>query len=118
MPIFIPPLERKEDIPLLLGNLQLILPINIKYRQFDLPKMLQVLVNYYWNGNVRQLKNVTEQISVIEQEREISISILRSYLPDEDMEKLRCFLSRQVWKKIFNSEREILYQVLFDMKKT
>jgi len=78
----------------------------------------QLLSNYYWNGNVRQLKNITEQISVIEQQREISVQILRTYLPKDDVERLPALFSKSTNDaKTFNSEREILYQVLFDMKK-
>ncbi|NLI71308.1 MAG: sigma-54-dependent Fis family transcriptional regulator [Bacteroidales bacterium] len=120
VPIFIPPLrERKEDIPLLFRKFAADFADKYKMPPIRLTEdAKQVLVNYYWNGNVRQLKNVTEQISVIEQEREISASILRSYLPDEDMEKLPAvFSADKSGRKIFNSEREILYQVLFDMKK-
>jgi transcriptional regulator with PAS, ATPase and Fis domain len=77
-----------------------------------------LLSNYYWNGNVRQLKNITEQISVIEQQREINSQILRTYLPKDDMERLPAlFAGSGHEQKSFNSEREILYQVLFDMKK-
>jgi len=77
-----------------------------------------LLSNYYWNGNVRQLKNITEQISVIEQQREINSQILRTYLPKDDMERLPALFSGSGnEQKSFNSEREILYQVLFDMKK-
>jgi DNA-binding NtrC family response regulator len=77
-----------------------------------------LLTNYYWNGNVRQLKNITEQISVIEQSREISDQILKTYLPKDDIERLPAIFSKNGGDhKTFNSEREILYQVLFDMKK-
>jgi DNA-binding NtrC family response regulator len=75
-------------------------------------------MNYYWNGNIRQLKNITEQISVIEQQREINAQILRTYLPENEVERMPALFSRQSNDaKSFNSEREILYQVLFDMKK-
>jgi DNA-binding NtrC family response regulator len=77
-----------------------------------------MIMNYYWNGNVRQLKNITEQISVIEQQRDITPAILRSYLPVEDMERLPAIFQRENSDhKTFQNEREILYQVLFDMKK-
>ena len=77
-----------------------------------------MIMNYYWNGNVRQLKNITEQISVIEQQREITPAILRSYLPAEDIERYPALFERERSEhKTFNNEREILYQVLFDMKK-
>ncbi|MBO5975393.1 MAG: sigma-54-dependent Fis family transcriptional regulator, partial [Paludibacteraceae bacterium] len=76
--------------------------------------------HYYWKGNIRQLKNVTEQISIIEKNREISSSVLQHYLPQEEaIYSPALLLDNQTTnnKKSFNSEREILYQVLFDMKK-
>jgi len=78
----------------------------------------QLLSSYYWNGNVRQLKNITEQISVIEQQRDINSQILRNYLPKDEVERFPALLSASASeKRTFNNEREILYQVLFDMKK-
>jgi len=74
-----------------------------------------LLMNYSWPGNVRQLKNITEQISIIEQEREISFDILKSYLPEENGKKLPAIFGH-VDEKTFSSEREILYKILFDMK--
>ncbi len=120
VPIAVPPLrERKEDIVLLFRKFAS--DFAEKYRMpaiklTDDAKAL--LTNYYWNGNVRQLKNITEQISVIEQQREINASILRSYLPKDDVERLPAIFGKVGNdQKSFNSEREILYQVLFDMKK-
>ena len=120
VPIYIPPLrERKEDIPLLFRKFASDFAEKYKMPPIRLTDDgKHVLMNYYWNGNVRQLKNVTEQISVIEQQRDISASILRSYLPNENMEKLPAVFSAEKSEgKTFSSEREILYQVLFDMKK-
>ncbi len=77
----------------------------------------QVLLNYEWPGNVRQLKNITEQLSIIEQEREISASSLTQYLPDYHKTRLPALISKvPVSEEAFNSEREILYKVLFDMR--
>jgi DNA-binding NtrC family response regulator len=77
----------------------------------------QVLLNYEWPGNIRQLKNLTEQLSIIEQEREISAAILMHYLPDYHKTRLPALIRREgVSEDAFNSEREILYKVLFDMK--
>jgi len=119
VPIAVPALrDRKEDIPLLFRKFAS--DFAEKYRMPPIrltDDARQLLMNYYWNGNVRQLKNITEQISVIEQQRDISMSILRNYLPNDDMERLPAVFSRNVDQKTFNSEREILYQVLFDMKK-
>lgn len=75
----------------------------------------EMLLNYYWPGNVRQLKNITEQISVIEQEREVSAVMLSHYLPDFQSGRLPVPV-RPAEGKGFNTEREILYKVLFDMK--
>lgn len=76
-----------------------------------------VLNNYRWPGNIRQLKNVTEQISIIEQEREITGEALRHYLPNEGGQNLPAIFSRASENQSFANEREILYKVLFDMKK-
>jgi transcriptional regulator with PAS, ATPase and Fis domain len=75
-----------------------------------------VLVNYTWPGNVRQLKNITEQISIIEQNREISAEVLRVYLPEITRKNLPALLSKGQ-ENSFSNEREILYKVLFDMKR-
>ena len=108
VPISIPPLrDRKEDIPLLFRKFSA--DFADKYRMPPIrltDEARMMLMNYYWNGNVRQLKNITEQISVIEQKREITPSILRNYLPHEDMEKLPAiFLHGKSEGKSFNSER-------------
>ncbi|MCX6334513.1 MAG: sigma-54 dependent transcriptional regulator [Bacteroidia bacterium] len=74
-----------------------------------------LLLNYSWPGNVRQLKNITEQISIIESEREITASTLKAYLPEYDGVKLPAVIKREDDKN-YSSEREILYKILFDMK--
>lgn len=77
----------------------------------------QVLLAYAWPGNVRQLKNITEQISIIETNREINASILKNYLPEQsNSQRLPALLGAKNEGKSFESEREILYQVLFDMR--
>jgi len=76
----------------------------------------KILEDYRWPGNVRQLKNITEQISVIEQERVITAEVMRRYLPVDDSTHLPA-LYKTKNEKDFSNEREILYQVLFDMKK-
>lgn len=120
VPIVIPPLrERKDDIALLFRKFAS--DFAEKYRMPPVrltDDAKRLLMNYYWNGNIRQLKNITEQISVIEQQREINAQILSIYLPENEMERMPALFSRQDNdNKSFNSEREILYQVLFDMKK-
>ena len=79
----------------------------------DAQKMIQ---NYRWNGNIRQLKNIAEQLSVLEQERAITGSMISSYLPDPK-NNLPALISENKKEGDFNSEREILYKILFDMKR-
>lgn len=76
----------------------------------------QMVMSYRWPGNVRQLKNVTEQISIIEHNREITGDIMEKYLPDYQTVKVPAVLSNTNDDSQFSSEREILYKVLFDMK--
>ncbi|MDA3853094.1 MAG: sigma-54-dependent Fis family transcriptional regulator, partial [Bacteroidales bacterium] len=77
------------------------------------------LKQYRFPGNIRQLKNITEQISVIEKDRDITSEILLKYIPESQGMHLPAIYDKEnlVDDKTFKSEREILYQVLFDMKK-
>jgi transcriptional regulator with PAS, ATPase and Fis domain len=117
VPIKIPPLrERGEDIFLLFRKFAV--DFAEKYRMPSIRlsnEAKNVLLNYSWPGNVRQLKNITEQISIIEKEREISAEVLHAYLPDYDGIKLPAIIKREE-DKSFSTEREILYKILFDMK--
>jgi len=120
VPIAVPALrERKDDIVLLFRKFASDFAEKYRMPPVKLTESAkQILSNFYWNGNVRQLKNITEQISVIEQQREITSQILVPYLPKDDVERLPALFSKSsIDHKTFNSEREILYQVLFDMKK-
>jgi transcriptional regulator with PAS, ATPase and Fis domain len=120
VPIAVPALrDRKEDIVLLFRKFASDFAEKYRMPAIKLSENAKVLLtNYYWNGNVRQLKNITEQISVIEQQREISSALLSIYLPKDDNDRLPALFSNSGCEnKSFNSEREILYQVLFDMKK-
>ncbi len=77
----------------------------------------QILLNYEWPGNIRQLKNITEQLSIIEQDREVSAAAMMNYLPDYHKTRLPALIDKEsIAEEAFNSEREILYKVLFDMK--
>ncbi len=118
IPIQIPPLrQRKEDIYLLFRKFALDFSEKYSMPPIRLDETAKkMLMNYYWKGNVRQLKNITEQISVIEQQREITEDILVNYLPQEEKEVLPALVTKEQ-EKTFNNEREILYQVLFDMKR-
>jgi len=118
VPIIVTPLrERPDDINLLFRKFAR--DFAEKYRMP--PIMLDeqaksVLTNYRWPGNVRQLKNITEQISIIEKERDISSEILRNYLPADGSKNLPALFSKTE-ENSFSNEREILYKVLFDMKR-
>jgi DNA-binding NtrC family response regulator len=117
VPIRIPALrERSEDIFLLFRKFSV--DFAEKYRMPAIrldSEAKNILLAYSWPGNVRQLKNITEQISIIESEREIVASTLRRYLPEYGGAKLPAVI-RKDDEKSFSSEREILYKILFDMK--
>lgn len=119
VPVQIPPLrDRGEDIVLLFRKFAA--DCADKYRMPPVrldEEARQLLLSYRWPGNVRELKNVTERISVIEENRDITAPVLRQYLPDSNIGKYPVLVKQDNEQKIFNSEREILYQVLFDMKK-
>ena len=118
IPIHIPALrERKADIPLLFRKFAAdfaernhIPPITMTA---DAMKMME---NYRWDGNVRQLKNITEQISIMETERNITAETLVKYLPNRVQSNLPMLLPREDMPDGM-SERDLLYRVLFDMKK-
>ncbi len=117
VPIQIPPLrERGEDVVLLFRKFA-----SDFAEKYHMPAIQltddakQLLTAYSWPGNVRQLKNITEQISIIETNRDITASILKNYLPEQDAAQTLPALSGRR-DKDFGSEREILYQVLFDMR--
>jgi transcriptional regulator with PAS, ATPase and Fis domain len=117
VPVYIPPLrERKEDIHLLFRKFAA--DFAEKYRMPPLrltEEAVPVLENYYWPGNVRQLKNITEQISIIEKEKLVNADTLRLYLPDTSRPSLPVLYQQQEEEHF--SERDLLYKVLFDMKK-
>jgi len=120
VPIAIPPLrERNNDIYLLFRKFAS--DFSVKYRMPPLrltPDAQQLLLNYRWKGNVRQLKNITEQISIIEKEREINAEILSRYLPDYQMRSnLPVLFKETAGKNEHLNERDLLYKVLFDMKR-
>nr|WP_321372828.1 sigma-54 dependent transcriptional regulator [uncultured Bacteroides sp.] len=118
VPVQIPPLrERPEDIVLLFRKFASDFAEKYRMPAIQLSEdAKRVLVSYSWPGNVRQLKNITEQISIIETNREITPAILQTYLPEQPGEKLPMLFGGKQQGKTFESEREILYQVLFDMR--
>tara|TARA_B100000614_G_scaffold230422_1_gene223706 strand:- start:1136 stop:2401 length:1266 start_codon:yes stop_codon:yes gene_type:complete len=115
--IGLPPLrERKEDIVLLFRKFASDFAQKYHMPPIKLDEQSQkLLMNYRWSGNIRQLRNVAEQISVLEKEREINASCLSTYLPNRTPQ-LPALVDKKDSKSDFGSEREILYKVLFDMK--
>ena len=115
--IGLPPLrDRKEDIVLLFRKFASDFAQKYHMPPIKLDEQSQkLLMNYRWSGNIRQLRNVAEQISVLEKEREINASCLSAYLPNRTSQ-LPALVDEKDSKSDFGSEREILYKVLFDMK--
>ena len=116
--IHIPPLrDRKEDIHLLFRKFASDFGQKYKMPTIRLDDdAVQLLEKYRWPGNIRQLRNVAEQISVLEESRAISLSTLNGYLPNANDSNLPAVIERESKKGDFSNEREILYKVLFDMK--
>ncbi|MGB5436339.1 MAG: sigma-54 dependent transcriptional regulator [Maribacter sp.] len=116
--INIPPLrDRKEDIHLLFRKFASDFGQKYKMPTIRLQdNAVQLLLKYRWPGNIRQLRNIAEQISVLESERNISAITLNSYLPAEGGTNLPAVIAQGKRDSDFSNEREILYKVLFDMK--
>lgn len=115
--ILLPPLrERKDDIHLLFRKFA-----SDFAHKYSMPPIkldenaTQYLIKYRWNGNIRQLRNIAEQISVLETNRDITLATLHSYLP-QDGSNLPALIKDKKAESDFSNEREILYKVLFDMK--
>jgi len=107
--------KRKDDIHLLFRKFA-----SDFAQKYNMPTIrlednaIPALLNYPWKGNIRQLRNITEQISVIEQNRSVSAKLLKQYLPDHNSNFPA--LIHQKSNSDFANEREILYKVLFDMR--
>ncbi len=115
--IVLPPLrDRKDDIHLLFRKFAADFAHKYKMPPLRLDdNAVQVLQKYRWSGNIRQLRNVAEQISVLETNRDISALTLQSYLPSEGSNLPSVIKDRKA-ESDFSTERDILYKVLFDMK--
>jgi transcriptional regulator with PAS, ATPase and Fis domain len=115
--ITLPPLrDRKEDIHLLFRKFSSDFAHKYKMPPIKLDEnAIQLLQKFRWGGNIRQLRNVAEQISVLETNRDITISTLQSYLP-ADSSNLPSVIKDKKAESDFATERDILYKVLFDMK--
>ena len=118
IPIHIPALrERKGDIPLLFRKFATDFAERNHIPAITMtPEAMKMMENYRWDGNVRQLKNITEQISIMETDRNITAETLAKYLPNRVQSSLPMLLPREDTPDGM-SERDLLYRVLFDMKK-
>jgi transcriptional regulator with PAS, ATPase and Fis domain len=122
VPIHIPPLrERVEDIYLLFRKFASDFADRYRMPAVKLDQSArEMLERYRWPGNIRQLKNITEQISIIEKERVLTVNEMKKYLPYHEGEDLPALIGNrehQFGGADFSNEREILYKVLFDMKR-
>ena len=117
VPIAVPALrERKGDIHLLFRKFASDVAVQYKMPAIVLDEGARILLeNYHWRGNIRQLKNVAEQISAIEQSRNITAEILRRYLPNEEY-SVRTIPGGSNSYDDMATERELLYKILFDMR--
>ncbi len=118
VPIVVPPLrDRADDIPLLFRKFAADSADKYQMPPLRLTEDAKALIKHYrWPGNVRELKNITDRISVLEEERMIDARILSLYLPSNAEADMHPVAVGTIDERRFNSEREILYQVLFDMK--
>ena len=116
--ITIPPLrERPADVPLLFRKFAADISERYSIPPLQLTDSAKRLLSAYpWPGNIRQLKNVTEQVSLLSEQREITEEILREYLPEVKSNLPMLSSNKGQQGKTFESERDILYQVLFDMR--
>ena len=119
VPIKIPALRKRGDDVILLFkkfSMDFAAKYNVPKIQLD-ESAMQAIKSYSWPGNIRQLKNIAEQISILELNREIDGEVVLRYLPKEQKNNLPAFAGHKSDGKTFESEREILYSVLFDMRR-
>jgi transcriptional regulator with PAS, ATPase and Fis domain len=118
VPVQIPPLrERGEDIVLLFRLFAMQIAEKYKMDRVTLSdEAKQLLMRYKWPGNVRQLKNITEQISVLSKERLITPEVLRQFIPDDKESTQLATIRPEGGDHSFESEREILYKILFELR--
>ncbi len=118
IPIQIPPLrERGEDIVLLFRLFAMQMAEKYKMDRVVLDDdAKQLLMRYKWPGNVRQLKNITEQISILSPERTITADVLRKFIPQDQETTQLAPIHREGGDHSFENEREILYKILFELR--
>lgn len=119
VPINVPPLRKRgEDVVLLFKKFCMDFAAKYNVPRIELEESARMaLVNYSWPGNIRQLKNVAEQVSILELSRSVNGDVMSRYLPEAPKNNLPMFAGQQNDRKTFESEREILYSVLFDMRR-
>ena len=124
VPIRVPSLrDRKEDVPLLFRKFAADFSERYKTLSVQLdPAAQQMLINYYWQGNIRELKNIAEQISVLSVDKLITAEALMKFLPQRNTSKSLALIpgsgvSSSGGNADFNTERDILYKLFFDLKK-
>lgn len=119
VPVYVPPLrDRKEDIPLMFRKFAM--EMAEKYRMPVIrlsPEAQEILASYRWPGNIRQLKNITEQMAILEQKREIDVKTLREYLPTDSQNSLPVLFNKKDESQQQMNERDLLYKILFDMRR-
>ena len=119
IPISVPPLrERGEDIALLFRKFSLMMSEKYNMPPIRLTEAAkQRLLSYSWPGNIRQLKNITENMSVTSEEREITLDILNRYIPKETETTQLVSVKRPESANSYENERDILYKILFDLRR-
>ena len=118
IPIQMPPLrERGNDILLLFRLFALQMAEKFRLPKITLtPEAQQLMLSYKWPGNVRQLKNITEQMSVLSERREIDLDTLRHYIPQDPESTQLAVIGTNKGDHSYESEREMLYKILFELR--
>ena len=118
IPLMMPPLrDRGEDIVLLFRLFAMQMAEKYKMEKVVLTdEAKQLLMRYKWPGNVRQLKNITEQISILSKERVITPQILLQFIPEDKESTQLAVINKDTSDHSFESEREILYKILFELR--
>lgn len=118
VPVYLPPLrERKEDIHLLFRKFANDFAAKYKMPVVKLSSDAeQVLINYFWPGNIRQLKNITEQISIIERVKDINAEVLLKYLPQYSSNNVPSVINNSDGSTFNSNDRDLIFKVVRDMK--
>lgn len=119
VPINVPPLRKRgEDVLMLFKKFVMDFSARYKVPRIELDEAAkEALLSYSWPGNIRQLKNIAEQISILELNRKITGDVMLGYLPTQSVNLPAIAKPQKGDGRTFESEREILYSVLFDMRR-